>query len=211
MYSLQWVRDGQALLAVDHQNAVRMWRADNGEELPMPDVHFRAFSAAETAQGLLVTGVQDRETLVVWRFDDGRVLMQVPLRGYPAGNQKNRASGLVVNPDGSVLAVLSTRSIWLLRVADGSTIAYLQEHRAAIMSMAWSPDGTRLASASGVPFALFAQEGDRTVRIYGGANGEPLHVLEGTDAGMPALAWSPSGDKIAAGGLDRKVYIWTLQ
>lgn len=55
--------------------------------------------------------------------------------------------------------------------AAGATVTVLEGHTYPVLGMAWSPDGTRLASASE----------DRTVRVWDSAAGKTASVLGLTD------------------------------
>jgi len=77
--------------------------------------------------------------------------------------------------------LLDTRSL--------DTRATLQGHGDVVRALAFSPDGSRLASASA----------DSMVRIWEVLRGRPLLVLHGHAQGVSALAWSPDGSCIASG------------
>ncbi|NDJ76314.1 MAG: WD40 repeat domain-containing protein [Chloroflexi bacterium] len=76
----------------------------------------------------------------------------------------------------------------------------LTGHTAWIREVAWSPDGTRLASASG----------DQTVRVWDTATGEQITVFEGHTASVSGVAWSPDGTQLASSSADQTVRVWDV-
>jgi len=81
----------------------------------------------------------------------------------------------------------------------GQLIA-LAGHTGPVRSVAYQPDGTRLATASD----------DRTVRIWDPATGEHLHTLAGHTGPVLAVAYQPDGTRLATASDDRTVRIWDL-
>ncbi len=71
--------------------------------------------------------------------------------------------------------------------------------QAAIRGVAWSPDGSRVASASD----------DWTVAISELASGLSDPVLFGHDGPVRSVAWSPAGDQLVSGSADQLVAIWS--
>ena len=64
--------------------------------------------------------------------------------------------------------------------------------------MAWSPDGTRLASGSA----------DGTAKVWDAAGGRELLTLAGHTGFIRSVAWSPDGTRLATGGDDGAARIW---
>src|SRR6266567_2157279 len=84
-----------------------------------------------------------------------------------------------------------------------------REHREAVNSLSWSPDGTRLASGSD----------DHTVLVWRATDGNVLQWLHGHEGSVHKVIWSPGGPSsspergsrlASCGGSERKgeLFVW---
>jgi WD40 repeat protein len=124
------------------------------------------------------------------------------VRTLPSGGAPARVA---FSPDGKTLAVGTGEAIRLWDPATGEERRTLSGHTRPVHGVAYSPDGRLLASAAG-DFRDGKRAGE--VKVWDAAIGEPKHTLAWwEDADVNAVAFSPRGEWIAAGGLEG-VRVW---
>lgn len=67
-------------------------------------------------------------------------------------------------------------------------------------SLAWSPDGTKIASASN----------DKKIRIWSAQSGQTLTIYDEHTASINIVAWSPDGEYLASASDDGTVRVWHI-
>ena len=81
----------------------------------------------------------------------------------------------------------------LWEASSGRLLNTLQEHENWVFSVAWAPDGQRLASGSR----------DNTVRLWTASSGRLLNTLQGHENWIRTVAWAPDGQRLASGSSDQ--------
>jgi WD40 repeat protein len=71
-------------------------------------------------------------------------------------------------------------------------------HSDTVTSVAWSPDGARIAAGSA----------DNTVLVWNVSDGSQLLTYTGHSNPVASIAWSPDGTRIASGSWDKTVQVW---
>src|SRR5260370_36882286 len=71
-------------------------------------------------------------------------------------------------------------------------------HFDEVLAVAWSLDGTRIASG----------EHDSTIQIWDTRTGKRLLTYRGHSNQVISLAWSPDGTRIASGSFDCSRQVW---
>lgn len=88
----------------------------------------------------------------------------------------------------------NTVRVW--DAASGEEIACFRDHSECVNSVAFSPDGQRIASAA------------RTVRVWDAASAKQLAWLRGYRLSVYGIAFSPDGSRIVTGMEDGTIRIW---
>jgi len=82
--------------------------------------------------------------------------------------------------------------------APGTLLIVYKQHAERVAGLAWSPDGTRLASASW----------DKTVQVWDAATGNTLLTYAEHASRVNTVAWSPDGTMLASGTQNGIAQVW---
>jgi WD40 repeat protein len=117
-------------------------------------------------------------------------------------------AALAYRPDGKLLAAGIYQEVVLLDPSNGTELGRLAGQAETVTALAFSPDGQRLAIASGASGAA------GELRIYAFQNGQVVPKPEYTIAAhadiIYSIAFSPDGKTLATTGYDRLIKLWDV-
>lgn len=176
---------------------VRLWDLSNGQPIPPPLTGHANWvrTVAFSPDGAhLFSGDADGR-LLQWDIAGHRVL---------AGH-KAQVRGVAFDPTGRTATLVSgsfDETVLLHDVVAGAPrLPPLAEHTNAVLDVAFSPDGSLVASGS-------AGRGD--IVLWDPATGQALATLVGPSSVAPVLAFSPDGRTLASGHFDGTVILWDV-
>ena len=151
--------------------------------------------------------------MILWDVSTGEAVSKIELPGH------QNVECVVFSPDGSMVASGSLAeesvefgssgrrmtsdygyvSLW--DAANGELLKVLEGHTEKVTSLAFSPDGSLLASGSS----------DDTVILWNVETGEQLRTFEGHQGNVYDIAFSPDGAMLASGSSDGTVLFWQIE
>jgi WD40 repeat protein len=198
---------GRLLATASDREKVRIWDRETGKVVHALDVRRKASMVyrsalffAEDGQVLVYAG--DDGVAQAWEVKTGkeRWFWKLPEKG-------DMISAVALAPNAKVLAYaarwtdgMDAGPVCLLDLTTGKELLCLRDHKQPVWSLAFSPDGTILASASTTEPPI----------LWNAKTGERIRALEGENHGPKFLTFSPDGQVLACGDSWNKLRLWEV-
>jgi WD40 repeat protein/class 3 adenylate cyclase/energy-coupling factor transporter ATP-binding protein EcfA2 len=188
--------DGSMLASVGDDGFLKVWDAATGEPIASSQGGGRVLGVSFSSDGSVVAAA--------WP-DIGVVRMLDPLanRAIRQFEVRDRfPSETALSPDGRSIAVAfaATNTVTVYDVASGEPRFELRGHRFSVNSIAWSPDGRRIATGGN----------ESSARIWDGQTGRSQLELLGMEGPVISVDWSPDGERLLTGSSDGTARVWDV-
>ncbi len=115
--------------------------------------------------------------------------------------RKSSVNALAADPQGCTLAIALDRSVRVLDATTLALVAELDTHERKIGALAFSPDGSHLATCGY----------DSVLRVWELAERRVAYEYDGHDDDVNAVAFFPGGRRLVTGSEDDSVRLWNLE
>ncbi len=157
-----------------------------------------ASSVAWSPDGARLASGDGFASVYIWDMETG-----YQIKSFSAYEEGGGVEGVSWSPTKNLIAgsVLDYK-VHFWNPDTGEELYSTDPHPARIVSIAWSPDGTKVASGDDVGY----------LNIWDARNGKYIQGIDGREFffSTNALHWHPEGTHLAWGGLDGNVWIWDL-
>jgi WD40 repeat protein len=185
------------LIVVDISSGETLYKVTPQEELIPGTLKY-----SPDGSKIATSGPTAKADLTLYDADTGEVIHSwVSQQGAPMYIE-NVGGDIAFSPDGTRLAVANFNGYpHVMDVQSGEIILKLEGHQLVANGLAYSPDGSMIATGD---------ESVGEVIVWSSSDGSQIRSFQGGESGIYAIAFSPDSERLSAVGDDGLLNIWAI-
>jgi WD40 repeat protein/predicted Ser/Thr protein kinase len=199
-------RAGTRLATVGRRGPIKVWDVAPGHPQPagpqavLGPATIEPSTLAFSPDGTRLAAALLYEGTKVWDLATCQVVLALGGIKPAPGQSSSIDTRAIFSPDGRYLLTDTIGAVpsRLIDAHDGTLVRTIGGGRGMVYANAFSPDGTRLASALD----------DRTIKIWDTATGEETLTLRGHAAPATKLIFHRDGRRLGSAGMDGELLVW---
>ncbi|CAK9139464.1 unnamed protein product [Ilex paraguariensis] len=204
IFSLKWNKKGDYLLSGSFDKTAIVWDVKTGEWRQQFEFHSAPTLDVDWRNDVSFATCSTDMMIYVCKVGENR-----PIKTF-AGHQ-GEVNAIKWDPTGSLLASCSddsTAKIWSMK--QDACMHDLKEHAKEIYTIRWSPTGPGTNNPT-QRLLLASASFDSTIKLWDAELGSIVHSLTGHRDSVYSVAFSPNGEYLASGSLDKCMHIWSVK